>query len=125
MVSPGGTPRPEALRCRESHSMQRAPQRGRGSPRTAARRRREKRCIQKKIRGYLREYHLFDFNCRTVSYLILVEVLGFDANWVYEQFQKNSTLCGLGDRTACMSIDEIYHYIAWRRTRGESIFTLQ
>jgi len=79
-----------------------------------------KRCIKEELRGFLREYALFDFNCRTVSYLIMTRVLGFDPDLVYAQFQKCRTVCGL-NRDECFSIEELHHYVAWRHMRDESV----
>lgn len=82
-----------------------------------------RRCIREVMSGLLHEYRLWGFNCRTVSYMIVVTVLGFDGAAVYRKFAQEKTLCGL-DRSACFSLDELQHYIAWRESRGESIFKL-
>lgn len=80
-------------------------------------------CIREAMSGLLHEYQLWNFNCRTVSYMLVVTVLGFDGRRVYQRFAQEKTLCGL-DRDSCFTIDEIRHYIAWRESRGESIFKL-
>jgi hypothetical protein len=58
-------------------------------------------------------YSLFDFNCRTVSYLILTDIVGFDPDEVYDLFKDSGVLCGL-DKIQCVSLEEIYHYIRYR-----------
>lgn len=70
-------------------------------------------CLLEKTQKLLYRYQLFSFNCRTVSYLILTEVLGFDETRVYEYFRDENTLCGL-DSMECFSVAEIDHFIAWR-----------
>ena len=70
-------------------------------------------CLFPTVCGLLYHYQLFDFNCRTVSYLILVDVMHFDDTAVYDHFVKNNTLCGL-DPLQCFSPAEIDHYRRFR-----------
>jgi hypothetical protein len=62
-------------------------------------------------------YHLLRFNCRTVSFLVLTEVEGFDAERVYALFKKHEIRCGL-DTEECFSRDEIQHYLEYSRETG-------
>jgi hypothetical protein len=61
-----------------------------------------------------RGYSLFNFNCRTVSYLLLVKMGGFDSEEVYALFEKHNTLCGL-DPEQCINPAEIRHFIEWEQ----------
>jgi hypothetical protein len=63
---------------------------------------------------YDRDYHLFAYNCRTVSYLILTEYCRFDARCVFELYETHKILCGVEGMDACISIDEFIHYIHHR-----------
>jgi hypothetical protein len=78
-----------------------------------------KRCIKEKMRVRLREYSLFKFNCRTVSFMILTDIAGLGPREVYEKFAANGTLCGLDD-SECLTLESLKQYIAWREERGES-----
>jgi hypothetical protein len=70
-------------------------------------------CLVDELYKRLYRYHLFSFNCRTVSFLIMTEVLGFDEQQVYDLFKARHTQCGL-DSLQCFSPSEIDHFIAWR-----------
>lgn len=71
-------------------------------------------CVEEHLIVLLERYKLFQFNCRTVSYLILTLVEGFSADHVYPFFQKEHTLCGL-EIAQCISIEEIDHFIQFRK----------
>ena len=78
-----------------------------------------KLCLEKEI--YLEDYKLFEFNCRTVTFIVLT-LMGFDSPKLYAMFTKNNVLCGL-DESKCLSVDEITHFIQWQEGRvmkGES-----
>lgn len=70
-----------------------------------------KLCLQDTIASHLEKYQLFKFNCRTVSFMILVMV-GFDSHHIYEQFQKRRVLCGL-DQSECLKLNEMRHFFQW------------
>jgi hypothetical protein len=76
-------------------------------------------CLFPRICRLLYHYQLFSFNCRTVSYLILVDVMHFNEAAVYEHFRSNNTQCGL-DSTQCFTWAEIDHFRKWRAA-GNSI----
>lgn len=59
-----------------------------------------------------KRYNLFRFNCRTVSYLLLVEALGFDADRVYALFVQERVLCGL-EEGECFSLTALRQYMAY------------
>jgi hypothetical protein len=73
-----------------------------------------KLCIQEALHGELGTYHLFSLNCRTSSYLILTEVMGFPHDEVYANFNRLHILCGL-QPLECLSLDSLHQYIAYRR----------
>ncbi len=74
-------------------------------------------CMITKILDFLETYKLFEFNCRTVSYLILTTVLGFPPDHVYPFFQRQHILCGL-EFSQCFSLEEIHHYIMYRKNEA-------
>jgi hypothetical protein len=76
-------------------------------------------CIEEKVLEFLETYKLFQFNCRTVSYLLLTVVLGFEPNHVYPFFQKQDVMCGL-ELAQCFSPEEIHHFILYRRSEAEN-----
>ncbi len=76
-------------------------------------------CLASMLRGALREYALFSFNCRTVAYLIATEVCGFDPPAVYAVFDARDMICGLGEPGICVSMEEIRHYVASKRLERE------
>ena len=67
------------------------------------------------IRGQLNAggYDLFNFNCRSVSYIILV-MMGFKARYVFEYFKAANVLCGLDERQ-CLTETEIRRFIAYEK----------
>lgn len=73
-----------------------------------------KPCINAALQAGMQEYRLFHFNCRTLSYLILSHVAGFDPDTVYAKFQKLNILCGL-EPLQCLSLTEIHRYVAYKK----------
>lgn len=69
-------------------------------------------CTKLAIARFERPYNLFEFNCRTVSFLLLTRVASFPPRDVFALFKKHATLCGL-DRRACMSATEMRHLFDW------------
>ena len=67
-----------------------------------------KLCIEKIMVNKLHEYHLFTFNCRTVSFLILT-LVGFDGTYIYNLYEHANVLCGL-EESECLSIKEMQHF---------------
>lgn len=78
-----------------------------------------KPCTASKLRHSMHEYQLFSFNCRTLSYLILSEVQGFDPNMVYGKFKQLHIMCGL-EPLQCFSLDEIHRYVAYKKENKTS-----
>jgi hypothetical protein len=77
-----------------------------------------KACLVQRMRElHLQHYQLFHFNCRTVTYLVLTRVQGFDKNAVYQHFVDDGILCGI-DSTECVSLNELHHYLNWSETQG-------
>jgi len=76
-----------------------------------------KLCIDAQMAEVLERYKLFRFNCRTVSYLVLTQVVGFDREAVYAKFRDSQVLCGL-EFAQCFSLDEVHHYVAYREEKG-------
>lgn len=74
-----------------------------------------KRAIKKRLE---RGYSLFNFNCRTVSYLLLVKMGGFNKEDVYSLFVENNTLCGL-EPEQCINPQEIRHFIEWEQNQDD------
>lgn len=75
-------------------------------------------CLVEKVRAlHMQHYQLFHFNCRTVTYLILTRVQGFDKHAVYQHFVDGEILCGLDERE-CVSLTELHHYLNWSETQG-------
>lgn len=68
-------------------------------------------CLISRILVLTHDYHLFAFNCRTVSYLILTEWCYFDKHQVLTLFEKHDLRCGVGSLDDCLSITEIEHYV--------------
>lgn len=77
-------------------------------------------CIFERAATKLQHYHLFSFNCRTAAYMILTEILGFNAKAVYDAFKKYGTLCGL-DMSHCFTWEEVDHFIKWKEA-GNTIW---
>ena len=77
-------------------------------------------CVFEKAAKLLKHYQLFVFNCRTVSYLLLTDVMGFDERAVYKMFAAQDTLCGL-DMSQCFTMAEIDHFRKWKAA-GNGIF---
>jgi hypothetical protein len=69
-------------------------------------------CIIEKMKSRMGVYKLFRFNCRTMSYIILTDVTGFDRDSVFQHFNSLDILCGL-DIAECVSLEEIHHYTEW------------
>jgi hypothetical protein len=67
----------------------------------------------------LERYKLFQFNCRTVSYLILTKIVGYKPDYIYQYFKENHILCGL-EFGQCFSLDEIHHYILYRENEDNN-----
>lgn len=75
--------------------------------------------IEREMRKRLkRGYSLFNFNCRTVSYLLLVKIGGFESEHVYTLFEDNNTLCGL-DPEHCIDPSEIRRFIRWEQNQED------
>lgn len=68
-------------------------------------------CLISRILVLTHDYHLFAFNCRTVSYLILTEWCRFDKNEILGLFEKHDLRCGVGSLDDCLSVTEIEHYV--------------
>ena len=64
---------------------------------------------------YLRNYNLFHFNCRTVSFLVLV-LAGFNADLLYKLFSDANILCGL-DEGQCLSMKEVRSFMLYERDK--------
>jgi len=79
-----------------------------------------KLCIESELVSEMQAYKLFRFNCRTVSYIILTKVMGFSPDLVYDNLNRLNTLCGIDSR-ACLSLDELQHYIEWSRGKGRCL----
>lgn len=71
-----------------------------------------RQCILDMIKKEMHAYKLLQFNCRTLSYMLLTKTQGFDADFVYEQFNSRDLLCGL-DMTECVSLEEMHHYYSY------------
>lgn len=71
-------------------------------------------CITEQLAQGMEEYKLFHFNCRTLSYLILCHVMGFEHELVYGKFQQLHILCGL-QPDQCLALDEIRRYFAYKK----------
>lgn len=83
-------------------------------------------CITEQISDIMeeanrKEYKLFEFNCRTMSYLILWRIMSFDHALVYGKFDQLHILCGLNP-IHCLSLDEIRRYFDYRRENETSCF---
>ncbi len=63
-------------------------------------------------------YHLFAFNCRTVSYLLLTEGCRFDAQRTLSLFEEHDLRCGVGSLDDCLSVVEIQHYIRHKQSEA-------
>jgi len=72
-------------------------------------------CVVHAVAEYADAYHLFTCNCRTIAFLVLTRVCGFDAEAVYARFDQRDMRCGLGNPGDCFSYEEMQHYLAWRR----------
>lgn len=70
-----------------------------------------KLCLEEKMASRLEQYQLFKFNCRTVSFMILV-LVGFDAHHIYDRFEQTDVLCGL-DQSECLKAKEMSHFFKW------------
>lgn len=68
-------------------------------------------CLVHMLKGYMRQYSLFMFNCRTVTYLVCTEAAGFAPGDVFNVFDARDMRCGLGDVTECLSLEEIHHFV--------------
>lgn len=67
-----------------------------------------KSLIERIIKDQLKEYELFNFNCRTVAFLVL-KIAGFKERYLYNLFKKSEILCGI-DKGACLSVKELHHF---------------
>lgn len=72
-------------------------------------------CTQQKLEASMlrHQYRLFRYNCRTLSYLVLVQVARFEPTAVYAQFERLRLMCGLEPRE-CLALVEVHRYFAWR-----------
>ena len=75
--------------------------------------------FEREILKLLEMYKLFQFNCRTVSYLILTKIVGYTPDYVYKFFKDHRILCGL-EFGECFSVEEIHHYILYRDNEARS-----
>ena len=76
-------------------------------------------CIVEQIDAIMKEvgardYRLFHFNCRSMSYLILWRIMGFPHELVYGKFDELHILCGL-DPSQCLKLAEIRRYFAYKK----------
>lgn len=69
--------------------------------------------IKKLMKNKLKNYDLFYFNCRTVTYMILTKIVHFDSHEVYNLFKQYSIMCGLKEEE-CLSMEEIEHFISFQ-----------
>lgn len=78
-----------------------------------------RRCAIAKLRLLMahRDYNLFAFNCRTVSYYLLVDYAEFDNNSVLDLFEAHELRCGVGSLEDCLSLEELEHY--FRHVKSE------
>jgi len=72
-------------------------------------------CIVHAVAECVESYQLFTCNCRTVAFMVLTRVCGFDPDAVYERFDQRDMRCGLGNPGDCFSLEEMQHYLAWQR----------
>lgn len=68
--------------------------------------------IEKRMTGYLHQYQLVRFNCRTVSFAVLC-VAGFDPDLVFTHFERHEVLCGLVSEE-CVTWDTLMAYLRWQ-----------
>lgn len=76
-----------------------------------------KLCIQEHIIKDLRAYELFDFNCRTATFLVFI-TSGFDAHSLLKKFEEHDVLCGL-KKENCLTLSEMKHFINWLDAKQE------
>lgn len=76
-------------------------------------------CIIECLKSDMRTYRLFQFNCRTVAFIILTKVCLFSSSKVENMLDNKSMLCGLDERE-CLSEPEIKHYLAYTKRTGEA-----
>lgn len=76
-------------------------------------------CLVHMLQSYMKRYSLFAFNCRTVTYLIATEVCGFEPATVFGVFETRDMLCGLGEPLACLTLEEMHHYVEAQRLERE------
>lgn len=81
-----------------------------------------KLCIDEEMEGYLKQYDLFRFNCRTVSFLVLL-VVGFEKDYIYSLFKTAGVLCGLNEKQ-CLSDTEINRFIEWLKGKNGYLCTI-
>lgn len=72
-----------------------------------------KLCIEDEMMDKLGRYNLFQFNCRTVSFLILV-LVGFKPRDIFEIYKRVGILCGL-DASSCLQIKEVGRFIEFEK----------
>jgi hypothetical protein len=72
--------------------------------------------ISRCIKHDLKRYDISDFNCRTVSALVLCHA-GFDKKKISRMFEKNDILCGLKDGE-CFRKEEFKRYLAWEEGKN-------
>lgn len=83
-----------------------------------------KACLVERVKSlHMQHYQIFRFNCRTVTYLILTRVYGFDKQVVYDHFVNGQIMCGL-DESECVSLNELHHYLNWSETQGRPMTPL-
>lgn len=75
-------------------------------------------CIVKGIESDMKTYNLFQFNCRTVAFIILTKICRFDSQKVEALFDSLRILCGIDERE-CVSTTEISHYLAYTRSHRD------
>jgi hypothetical protein len=74
-----------------------------------------KRRVEHALAPYMRDYGLFRFNCRTVSFIVLYTA-GFDADDIYAQYARNNVLCGVAEGE-CFNMDSLRQYLHWRQEK--------
>jgi hypothetical protein len=80
-----------------------------------------KACIEKSIKPLLKQYRLGDFNCRTVSWLLLL-MAGFEETYVHHLFESHKIMCGVNAKES-INMDEMRHFIDWsEQVYGCTIF---
>ena len=68
--------------------------------------------IKRQLTGYMQEYKLFRFNCRTVSFAVLCAA-GFNPDLVFRLFEQQDVLCGLVE-DECPTWSSFVAYLKWQ-----------